>query len=202
MRRYKIGKWTKDLDVIKNWSKSDFLINNNEISYSLHNQVSLGKLTGRRSISTQAFLYGMLFLYQENPDKKTFRFDHLYKIVKRKQIIIKFLISKKGKEQIIPEAWNHKYLRSNGSFDMEKKISNTNEQFDKEIQKINISKEHLYIALGWLSGTFIEIVKQKKDSEMFAYSGAFPNNGGGEYYQLSKEGKELIEKHLKEGFLI
>ena len=205
MKRERLGRWNKNPDIIKNWSKADFLINNNELHYSINKEVSLGKLTGRRAVSIRAFLYALFYLQEENPDYKTFRFHQIYEMVVRKHIIIKLLISRKGKLQIIPQAWKFKHERGNYGFNVEEKIESTIDQFQDDLRKIKITKEHLYIAMGWLSGVFIDIVKDKTSDEENAYSGAFPKvrgSGNTEFIQLNKDGKELMSKHKDEGFLL
>lgn len=210
---YKFGNWTKDISITKDWTPADYFINNQEVYIEKSDLEPLTPYTTRSTLMIKYVLYGLFDLYKDT-GRTSFRqidilkqigeeVDGAYKNSKKYMIKAKYKALINLKVQNIIENKNiKKFNRTNNNYDVDAKIKKEILNNIKVISKINqITRPDFNLAVNLLRANFIKVTYAKKDQDYLDEIG-ISEKSPTPFYSLKKEGKKLMEKFQKEGFLI
>lgn len=199
MAIYKYGYYCEDVNILKTWTESDYLINNQQIVKSKKNVKPLAPLTSRKNIAIKYFLYGLMDLVIQTKKTKFVMNDIVEQIKTKKDLYDYYILLKVNiiSERIIKNNYNKSAILRNNNFDYEDKIKEKKEYNQKQIQfKKTFSVQDIYCSAYLLLDTFVNLdVKTRKSEGLF-------NNKYIELYSFNDEGKKLMKLIKEDNYLI
>jgi hypothetical protein len=199
----KLGIWTKDPDITKNWTKADYMINNREIIIHPGGTFPLKTLRSIKNASILMVLYGLCDLTFENPEKNYFNMDEIKRIIDLRIKKYKLYLQTKAFyliERINRANFNKTTLNYNvDAIISREKLKYT--QFSTNKIKLNVKMDNVYYALALLSGNLVNIKAYTKKGD---YSEIYDESKNKTHilYYLSSSGKDLMRKYRELGKFI
>ena len=207
----RFGTWSKNPDVVKNWGRADYLINNREIQINAREYFPLKKLTSAKNVVIILTLYALCDLTYENKTKDYFNLSEIKNMIITRIKKYKLFLLTKG-NHIIENINYIKFNKTNINYNVtgiiqreKKKLSDFISKYLKPkgniLGKENISMHEIYYSVAFLLGNFVSIkVYIKKDEYSEIYDE--PTSTTRVLYYLSPSGKELMKKYREENYLL
>ncbi len=196
-----MGEWCKYPDVIKNWSKSEHLINNQEIYHDRHNIDPIKPFTTRKVIMIKFVLYAMIDLHSINKTKSWFNLKEIKEMIdKKRTLYLKFIEWKVN--HLVEKVKLNKFDNSSKNYDVQRIIAADIQRNKKNLNKeLNLSYSDLYTAIAQLYPVFIaqKMYVRKLDYENVNEPLATSPT---KLYYLNKDGMELLKKVKTDLYLI
>lgn len=210
--KYKFGEWSKDYEVTKNWTESDYLINNQEIFFSKSNIVRLSPYASRSPLLIKYLLYGIFDLYK-NTSKTSFSQQEILTQIGEPVFVNNkirhWLIYNKYKvlvnlkiEYLITQVNQKNFARTFNNYDVEAKIKKECSEALFKIRKIDkYCRYDFYRYINLFFSSFVKITYYKSQEE-YVDDISIKNKAPLPFYSLQKEGIKLMKMVQDENYLL